>query len=348
MLILHLILTTGCIVTMLLIAGLALMDHAPSQSKKILILLMISLSGLMILALPSELLAWGPVKIVAQLVSIPNVGLIWWLALSVFDDKFRIGKFAWLGMIAETSGPILVWLSFMGVIGRAPAEIEYVTVAIALMLVCHAFWVGIVSYRDDLIQPRREARIWIVGMVVLTLGCVLIAQVTASSNVSSLLRVGLGFPISVLSLLWLARFQTSILDFAPTPETNSGGQSIQVKDQAAYQRLLKIMTEDKPYLDANLTIGRLATLVGVPAHQLRTIINKGMGFRNFSAFLAHYRIAEIKPLLSDPQNARTPILTIALSHGFSSISTFNRAFKNEVGQTASQFRDLAFGNDEAP
>ena len=332
---------------MLLIAGLAWMDRTPSQSKRILVLLMISLSGLMISTLPSQILAWGPAKAIALLISIPNVGLIWWLALSIFDDKFQIRRFAWTGMIAETSGPILLWLSYIGVIRRIPAEIEYVTVAIALMLVCHATWVGIASYRDDLIQPRREARIWIVGLVVTTLGVVLIAQVTTSHNVSGLLRVGIAFPVSVLSFFWLARFQTAILDFAPALEENLQDLNIPVKDQAAYQQLLKTMSEDKPYLEADLSIGRLATRIGVPAHQLRTIINQGMGFRNFSAFLAHYRIADIKPLMSDPQNARTPILTIALNHGFSSISTFNRAFKNEVGQTPSQFRSIAFKDDEA-
>jgi AraC-like DNA-binding protein len=345
MLFLQLIFTTGCIVTMLLIAGLASMDRAPSRSKRILVLLMISLSGLMISTLPAQFLAWGIVKAAANLISIPNVGLIWWLALSVFDDKFQIGKLAWTGMIAEISGPILMWLSYIGVIGRVPAEIEYVTVAIALVLVCHAIWVGIDSYRDDLIQPRREARVWIVSLVVLTLGVVLIAQVTTSGNVSGLLRVGIAFPVSILSLFWLVRFQTAILDFALVPVSNSEKLNIQVKDQVAYQKLLKIMTDDKPYVDPDLSIGGLALLVGVPAHQLRTIINQGMGFRNFSTFMSHYRITDIKPLLADPTNARTPILTIALSHGFSSISTFNRAFKNEVGQTASQFRSIAIEDD---
>ncbi len=321
------------------------MDRSPSRSKRILVLLMISLSGLMISTLPAQFLAWGPVKAAAFLISIPNVGLIWWLALSIFDDKFQIGRLAWTGMIAETSGPILLWLSYTRVIGRVPAEIEYVTVAIALMLVCHAVWMGVSSYRDDLIQPRREARIWIAGLVVTALGVVLIAQVTTTSNVSGLLRVGVVFPVSVLSLFWLARFQTAILDFVPVPEMNLDALNISAKDQIAYQQLLKIMSEDKPYLEADLSIGRLATRVGVPAHQLRTIINRGMGFRNFSAFLAHYRITDIKSLLADLENARTPILTIALSHGFSSISTFNRAFKTEVGQTASEFRSNAFEDE---
>ena len=202
------------------------------------------------------------------------------------------------------------------------------------------------SYRDDLIQPRRQIRIWIVGLVVFALAVVLISQLIASRHITALLRVGIAFPISILSLFWLTRFQSSILDFAPVQMASSENLNIPAKDRAAYQRLIKIMKDDQPYMDPDLSITRLAERVGVPAHQLRTIINQGMGFRNFSTFLARYRIAHIKPLLSDLENARTPILTIALSNGFSSISTFNRAFKNEVGQTASQYRSLMLSDEQ--
>lgn len=346
MLMLNLILATGCVVTMLLTAGLALMDRTRSRSKMILILLLISLSGLMIDTVPPELAPPMALKALAKLVSIPNVGLIWWLGLSIFDDKFRINKLAWTGMILETSGPVLMWLVYVGVIASVPKATEYVTIMIALALVFHLVWVGVASYRDDLIQPRREARVWIVVLVVLTLTLVLVAQLTTGRDVSGLLRMSIAFPVSVLSLFWLARFQSSALEFKSTSDTDDESSSIPAKDRAAFQRLLKTMAEDKPYLDPDLSIGRLATRVGVPAHQLRTIINQGMDFRNFAAFLAHYRIADIKLLLCDPQNARTPILTIALNHGFSSISTFNRTFKNEVGQTASQFRRHAFEGAE--
>ena len=164
------------------------MDRRPSQSKTILILLVISLSGLMVDSLPNELSIPKSIDAIATLISIPNVGLIWWFALTIFDDNFRIKRIAWVGMIAETTGPILFWLSYIGFIGSVPAEIGSVTIAIALMLVCHAIWVGIASYRDDLIQPRRQVRVWIVALVVLTLGVVLIAQLTASREVTKLLR----------------------------------------------------------------------------------------------------------------------------------------------------------------
>ena len=55
----------------------------------------------------------------------------------------------------------------------------------------------------------------------------------------------------------------------------------------------------------------------------------------------HYRIAEAKAALADPDQADVPVLTIALDAGFSSLGPFNRAFKAETGLTPSEYRRLA-------
>ncbi|MEL6213465.1 MAG: AraC family transcriptional regulator, partial [Pseudomonadota bacterium] len=41
---------------------------------------------------------------------------------------------------------------------------------------------------------------------------------------------------------------------------------------------------------------------------------------------------------ADPARARTPVLTIAMDAGFSSLAPFNRAFKNEIGKTPTAYR----------
>jgi AraC-like DNA-binding protein len=98
------------------------------------------------------------------------------------------------------------------------------------------------------------------------------------------------------------------------------------------------MEDDKLYREHGLGIGDLAAKLGVPEHQLRALINKGLGYRNFAAFLNQYRLAEAKAALADPEQARTPILTIAMDVGYASLATFNRAFKSEEATTPSQYR----------
>ena len=51
-----------------------------------------------------------------------------------------------------------------------------------------------------------------------------------------------------------------------------------------------------------------------------------------------YRVAEARRLLEDPDSAPLTLLAVAHQSGFSSKSSFNKAFKTEVGLTPSQYR----------
>jgi AraC-like DNA-binding protein len=76
----------------------------------------------------------------------------------------------------------------------------------------------------------------------------------------------------------------------------------------------------------------------LPEYRLRRLIHEELGHRNFNSFLHEYRIREACGQLGDQQQWRTPILTIALSVGYQSINTFNRAFREVTGMTPSAYR----------
>jgi len=78
----------------------------------------------------------------------------------------------------------------------------------------------------------------------------------------------------------------------------------------------------------------------LPEYRLRQAINEGLGYRNFNAFINHYRLEEAKAALADPGQRDVPVLTIAMDAGFQSLGPFNRAFKAETGQTPTEFRRL--------
>ena len=63
--------------------------------------------------------------------------------------------------------------------------------------------------------------------------------------------------------------------------------------------------------------------------------------RAILSFLIIIAIALILAPLADPEQARTPILTIAMDVGYASLATFNRSFKTEEGTTPSAFRSKA-------
>ena len=84
--------------------------------------------------------------------------------------------------------------------------------------------------------------------------------------------------------------------------------------------------------EEGLTIGGLAEKLNMPEHRLRVLINKGLGYRNFPAFLNDHRIAAAKQWLSDPSRGREQIIQIAYGLGYASLAPFNRAFREEGGR----------------
>jgi AraC-like DNA-binding protein len=95
------------------------------------------------------------------------------------------------------------------------------------------------------------------------------------------------------------------------------------------------------YREPGLTIGVLANRLGTPEHRLRALINRRLGYRNFSAFLNAHRIAEAQALLADPAKVDLPVLTIAMDLGYGSLAPFNRAFREATAQTPTDYRRAA-------
>ena len=87
-----------------------------------------------------------------------------------------------------------------------------------------------------------------------------------------------------------------------------------------------------------LTIGSFAQQVGIPEHRLRKLINQQLNYRNFNDFLNHYRLEEVTRRLTDPAEADLPVLTIAMDAGYRSMTTFNRAFRANIGETPTSYR----------
>jgi AraC-like DNA-binding protein len=104
------------------------------------------------------------------------------------------------------------------------------------------------------------------------------------------------------------------------------------------QKLERALEADRVYREDGLTIGRLAARLGTGERDLRRVINRGLGFRNFNDFLHAYRIREVCERLRRAEEVRRPVLSLALEAGYRSIGPFNRAFKARVGMTPTRFR----------
>lgn len=103
------------------------------------------------------------------------------------------------------------------------------------------------------------------------------------------------------------------------------------------QRLLSHMETEKPYVDGELTLPKLAERLSIPAPHLSQTINERLQ-QNFFDFVNTYRIEEAKRRLLDPAKGHYSVLAIAEEVGFNSKSSFNAVFKKHVQMTPSEFR----------
>jgi len=97
-----------------------------------------------------------------------------------------------------------------------------------------------------------------------------------------------------------------------------------------------IMEVQKPYLDSELNLIRLAEMLSVSTHHLSYVINTGFG-KNFFQYVNEYRVDYAQKLLKEP-NSKLSILGVAFESGFNSKTSFNTAFKKVTGQTPSEFK----------
>lgn len=86
----------------------------------------------------------------------------------------------------------------------------------------------------------------------------------------------------------------------------------------------------------DLSLASLAQALGTNTTYVSKAFNDGLG-QSFSEGINRLRIKEVQKRLQS-QSLETDLLTIALDAGFRSKASFNRAFKQYVGQTPSEYR----------
>lgn len=103
------------------------------------------------------------------------------------------------------------------------------------------------------------------------------------------------------------------------------------------ERLERLVTDDKPYLECDLTLSDLAEAIGITSHQLSQVLSTQLGL-SFFEYINGLRVEAVKATLSRPQSVGRPLLEIALECGFGSKSAFNEAFKRATGMSPSEYR----------
>ena len=103
-----------------------------------------------------------------------------------------------------------------------------------------------------------------------------------------------------------------------------------------HQSLIQLLQTEKPYLDPELTLQQLASMIGAQVHHLSQVINEKEQM-NFYDLINGWRIKEFIKEAKNEKNKNYTLLAIAFDCGFNSKASFNRNFKKFTGKTPSDF-----------
>lgn len=152
----------------------------------------------------------------------------------------------------------------------------------------------------------------------------------------------LNLSISVFALLVMCRFVLKALHkpqlFVGVDSHLSNHAKLPTKFKPAIkdiQRIESFMISEKPFLDDQLTLQKLAHKLDLPDKELSLLINQNL-HQHFFDFINGYRIQEAKALLTSKQELS--VLEIVYQVGFNSKSSFYTAFKKETGVTPLVYR----------
>jgi len=128
------------------------------------------------------------------------------------------------------------------------------------------------------------------------------------------------------------------------PEENSTTEkqylrSIELSPAAAKQldeQLADLVKNHKPHLDEDISLPKLASLLGVTSHQLSELLNIHKS-TSFYDFLNDLRYQESLHFLADNEGELT-IADIAYRSGFNNRNSFYKVFKEKTGLTPSQYK----------
>ena len=235
---------------------------------------------------------------------------------------------------------------FAGFLVREINHISFYAIhLVSLALVADIIRVAWSEREDDLVEKRRMIRLWLPMLIGAQAGGILLYETIVGTAIPhppvQLVNAILIFALTLFSGIVLLQTDPELLveteaDKPAQPKT----ETLSPVENVLREKLDAAM-QDGFYRTSEMSIAALADHLDTPEHRLRALINQRLGYRNFSAFLNEFRIAEAREALADRSKVDLPVLTIAMDLGYNSLATFNRAFRADTGMAPTDSRKSA-------
>ncbi len=260
---------------------------------------------------------------ITSLPSLPN-----WLILLVVPAAYMFST----AVIDDNDGcfqgeqfcpELFEWLNITGLISGA----------MSLLLI----WMNKDVFEGLLKQSAGKERYWLIlALIVLNIFFLaLVAFSSASkeaSNIISLIRTILGLSFIYLVSTSLFRIYPSALILTDYKKKTVG--ALNDAELIIAEKIESLFNLDKVYQESAYSRSDLAREVGVSDSIVSKVINVHFN-KSFPQLLSSHRVNDAKILLLDTDAS---IKIVAEEVGFNSIATFNRVFKDIIGQSPSEYR----------
>jgi len=277
--------------------------------------------------------------------------LFWMSARVLFRDKNIAPWYLWLNLLWIEA---LDWIYYFGVISKAhPLEIEtgsnlellvgsipYLTQIIFTVL---AIFEAFRNQKSDLLNSRIKVRkifISLVSVLLLMVSSIELSIIGKNDKILfDVFIIVFIFSVCFIIIFNLMFFHGNFLTNTKRNDSSKNRHDDAPKvDEKYHVKLLALIEEKEIFLDPEASVSTIAKKINLVEYKTRNLINKKLGFRNFNAFLNHHRITHAKNMLKNEENEDLAIIDIAFKSGFNSLAPFNKAFKDIIHVTPSEFR----------
>lgn len=279
------------------------------------------------------------------LLVVPNLLLIWWVTASSGSSRSVTGDY----LLSPAS---VYWYSMLlNLVGLAYAW--------AALRVLNRYRGGV----EDLFSTVEEISLgwlkWLLGFYItlrlVNIGLDLVGGqglllTSYKSYAVALLNIGVMYFVAFGGLrqpiIFSGQFRQALnpleaaadqplLKSDPGKYEKSGLSDSRIK--RIWEQLSVAMTQQRLYMNPELTLPGLAAELQVSTNDLSRVINSREG-KSFYDFVNGYRVEAASVLLVDASNNKRKMLDLAMEVGFKSQSTFYNHFKKHCGMTPTQYR----------
>ena len=199
-------------------------------------------------------------------------------------------------------------------------------------------------YQENYATNHQNTYKWLLQITILFLigNCFVLIRYFITSEQNSILLANINLLISVFALFVICWFVLKAL-YQPklflgvdnNLTTLKSAKKLNAETEQILQVLSNYMNLEKPYLDPELSLHKLAIGINLPEKQLSQLINQHIG-KHFFDYINEFRINDAKVLLKEQTDLT--VLEILYEVGFNSKSSFYTAFKKETHQTPTVYR----------